>query len=190
MLVLVEGLGSAPGEAQTQQSGTASISSSRRSSAYRSRRRSRLRRPSPRTVVRTVGITLPQLRTELTRLESGLGARVQRIEKVVARPPRPAPVVTPPPAPRMPAPQPDTLPLSAALLLAAITGIVGFALGQLWGERATRAASATRPEEQIAGEWENGRNCRPWAQIGERLDATQQRLQAARARMRQLERHT
>jgi hypothetical protein len=145
-----------------------------RPSTYRARRRGRTRRPATRTVVRTVGVTLPQLRTELGRLETGLGARVQRVEKAVSRPAAPPRVVVAPPAAPPTPPTRNTLPVAPALWVALLSGVLGFALGQRWGGRTALSRRSEEPRPS-------------WAQIRQRLDATQQRLSLARARIRRLE---
>lgn len=168
---------------------THAIGAGRRTSHYRWRRRVPTRRAS-RPGVRRVGVTLPQLRSELSRLETGLGAHVQRIEKAAVRPaPRPL-VVAAPPAPAVP---PAGLPLGplvmAAGLAAAAAGALGFGLGR-WSARRYPVPGATsavgEPAQAEPGEHDVA--ARRWSRLQRQLDETQQRLSAARSRIRRLER--
>src|SRR5437764_14312501 len=72
--------------------GTASYGRSGRV-AHNGRAYGRSYRGARRRVGHTAAVSLPQLRTELTRLETGLGAHVQRIEQKVSHPAAPRPVV-------------------------------------------------------------------------------------------------
>lgn len=161
-----------------------------RSSYYRGRRSSRTRRTS-RPVVRRVGVTLPQLRNELSRLETGLGAHVQRLEKAAVRPP-PRPVVVK--APLAPAPPPalPVVPLIlAATLGAAAAGALGFGLGR-WSARPHPASGTPAAAEGAAGGEvpEPAAAAQRWTRLHRELDEAQQGLDAARSRLRRLERGT
>jgi hypothetical protein len=191
-LLLVEIAEAAPDRKSAgRRRGSSAIGARVRPVAYRSRR-SRTRRSSQRTVVRHVGVTLPQLRTELTRLENGLGTRVQQMERAVARPPVVRPVVIQaPPAPTRPEP---TVPVAAAaasaMALAAAAGAVGFVLGRRHALR-SGGASAAKPSVEHPGNegTRHRRRAAPsWSQLRQRLDETQQRLSAARTRLGRLER--
>jgi hypothetical protein len=132
-------------------------------------------------------VTLSQLRSELSRLETDLTTQVKRVEKVASKPPpRPPIVITPPP----PAPVKPELPIEGlaigALSIAGLAGAAGFGLGQWWAKRPAPAGA----ERAARAEAEKGTaaEARPWSQIHQRLDAAQQRLSLARSRIRRLER--
>src|SRR5947199_127118 len=89
----------------------------------------------------TAAVSLPQLRTELTRLETGLGAHVQRIEQKVSHPAVPRPVVIAAPAAR-PVERAPGLPAgpaaAGAVGLSLLAGGIGFMAGR-WAGRPARA---------------------------------------------------
>jgi hypothetical protein len=177
----------APGRTRSAR-GTSSAGT--RSSHYRGQRQSRSRRTS-RPVARRVGVTLPQLRSELSRLESGLGAHVQRIEKAAVRP-APRPVVVTAPAAPIPPPRLPLGPLIlAAMMGAAAVGVLGFGLGRWSTRRYPVPPAASAADEPAPGEMrEEEVPARRWSRLYGQLDETQQRLAAARSRLGRLERGT
>jgi hypothetical protein len=137
-----------------------------------------------------VGVTLPQLRSELSRLETGLGAHVQRIEQAAVRPAQRPVVIAAPVAPIAPPPELPLGPLiMAAAIGAAAAGAVGFGLGRWSAQRYPVAGAAAAADEQARGESGEGDvSARRWSRLYEQLDETQQRLSAARSRIRRLDR--
>jgi hypothetical protein len=192
VLTGVEGAQAAPGSGNDRREGGARIvGKSSRPATARARRRGG---PwSRRTVrVRPAGATLPQVRAELSRLESGLGARLQRIEKVASRPPRPT-VVVAPPSPPAPAPEFPLVPAAVGAMVFSLgTGVLGFVLGQAWARRRTSLPCGVSPEEETdpGRRWQGARAKPYWSQLHERLEHTERRLSTARARLHQIERRT
>src|SRR5207249_2968393 len=116
------------------------------------------------------------------------GTHVHRIEKAVAHPPAPRPVVVHPlPPPKEPPGLPAAPVAAGAVVLSAMSGALGFALGRLRAARSISGPVNESPSDFVRESVGCETSAPAWAQVERRLEETQRQLAAARARLRRLD---